>query len=370
MKLAYVYDAVHPWETGGVQKRVWELSTRLADDHDVHWYGLKYWDGPRVIDREGVTLHGVGPAGDLYVDGRRSIPKALSFTARLAPSLLREEFDVVDCQEFPYFPCFVSRLGASLHGATLFVTWHEVWGDYWKEYLGWKGGVGKAVERLVAAVPHRHLAVSERTRRDLDSLGVSDATLLPNGISTRAVDEAAPPSRDPTVLYAGRLIPEKNPVLLVEAVDELVATDPDLECLIVGEGPEADAVDRAIADRGLDGTIERRPFLERHAAVLGLMQAADVFALPSQREGFGITALEAHAAGTPVVTLDHHRNAARELVTEGRTGAVCDPTPSALAAGIERARVDVDSADCTDAAAAYEWDRIAARAEEIYLEAI
>jgi len=36
MKIAYVYDAVHPWETGGIQTRVWELARRLAGHHDVH----------------------------------------------------------------------------------------------------------------------------------------------------------------------------------------------------------------------------------------------------------------------------------------------------------------------------------------------
>lgn len=57
MKLALIYDAVFPWEKGGAQKRVWELARRLADDHDVHLYGMHYWDGPVVIEREGVSIH-------------------------------------------------------------------------------------------------------------------------------------------------------------------------------------------------------------------------------------------------------------------------------------------------------------------------
>lgn len=370
MRIAFVYDAVHPWETGGVQTRVWELAKRLAPAHDVHWFGLHYWDGPPVIEREGVTLHGVGEPGELYVDERRSIREALSYTARLVRPLCRASVDVIDVQEFPYFPAFVGRLGASLNGATMVMTWHEVWGDYWYDYLGRMGAAGKAIERLSATMPHVHLAVSERTRRELGTLGVANAVLSPNGISMAAVRAAPTANRDVDVLYAGRMIPEKNPVLLVRAMEVLLEGTSEARCLLVGEGPRADAVDRAIAERGLEGTVERVDFLESHDDVLGLMKAAEAFVLPSEREGFGITALEALACGTPVVTLDHERNAATELVDDGETGALCSASPGSLASAIERARSGADPEACVAAAERYEWDRIAEDVEEIYAGAI
>ena len=131
MKIGFVYDAVYPWESGDVQKRVWEVSRRLADDHDVHWYGLKYWDGPSTRTEEGVTLHGVMEPTELYVDGRRSIPQALSFSSSLVRPLAGEDFDVIDCQEFPYFPAFPSKLSTIGNGSSLVLTWHEVWPDDW-----------------------------------------------------------------------------------------------------------------------------------------------------------------------------------------------------------------------------------------------
>ncbi|MFC7081409.1 glycosyltransferase family 4 protein [Halorussus caseinilyticus] len=367
MRIAYVYDAVYPWETGGVQKRVWELARRLADDHDVHWYGLHYWDGPAVIEREGVTLHGVGEPETLYVDGRRSIPEALSFAARVARPLLSESFDVIDCQEFPYFPAFTSKLSAARHGATLVLTWHEVWGDYWYEYLGAKGVCGKLVERATAAVPDCHLAVSDRTRRDVASLGASDPRYLPNGISVAEVEDAPEADADVDVLFAGRLIPEKNADLLVRAMSRVRERNPDVQCTVVGEGPERDRIESLVADEGLDATVTVRDFYEEYEDVLGLMKAADALALPSEREGFGITALEAMACGTPVVTIDHPRNAATELVADGETGAVCDPTPEAVADGILAARACAPE-DCVAAASEYDWDRLADRAETLYRE--
>ncbi|MFA7073527.1 MAG: hypothetical protein WC138_13610, partial [Methanoculleus sp.] len=47
LKIAYVYDAVYPWVKGGVEKRIHEVSVRLAErGHEVHVYGMRCWDGP------------------------------------------------------------------------------------------------------------------------------------------------------------------------------------------------------------------------------------------------------------------------------------------------------------------------------------
>lgn len=367
MKIAYVYDAVYPWVTGGVEKRVWELAKRLAADHDVHWYGLHYWDGPATIKREGVTLHGVAEPPELYVDDRRSITEAITFAAALAPSLLSEEFDVVDCQEFPYFPCFTSKLNTGLKGGVLCVTWHEVWGNYWYEYLGGAGMFGKVIEWMTARIPDAHIAVSERTSRDVRELGVKMPVLIPNGIDVESVASITPADRTIDLLYAGRLLEHKNVELLLRAIAQLTATRSAVQCVIIGEGPERARLERLATELGISEHTSFTDFRERHEDVLGLMKAADVFVSPSEREGFGMTVLEALASGTPVVTTDAPRNAASELVTDGETGAVCPPTPEGLSQGLQRA-LELDSEQaCVAAAENYDWNRIAERIERTYM---
>lgn len=365
MRIAYVYDAVYPWENGGVQKRVWELARRLAADHDVHWYGLRYWDGPAIRDIDGVTLHGVASARDLYAAGRRSIPAALRFGARLTRPLLSERFDLIDCQEFPYFSCFSSKLAARLSDASLLVTWHEVWTEYWYEYLGWKGLFGAAIERAVSRLPDAHVAVSSHTGRALGALGVGAGYVIPNGIDARTI-ERVPASAEPVdVLFVGRLIAEKNAALVVRAIAAIRETYPDVRCLLVGDGPERAAIERLVAHHGLGENVTLYGTCDTHEEVLGLMKAAAVLALPSRREGFGMVALEALACGTPVVTLDHPRNAAASLVERGKTGYATDATPAAVASGIAAAR-DLSSTACVAAAREYEWDAIARRTETVY----
>lgn len=368
MKIAFVYDAVYPWETGGVQKRVWELARRLTGDHDVHWYGLHYWKGPSTIEREGVTLHGVGAPMDLYAADRRSIPQAVWFGAQLAPPLLRERFDVIDCQAFPYFSAFPSKLHAVARRSTLVVTWHEVWNRYWYEYLGWKGVFGRGVERLTATLPSAHVAVSERTGRDVRALSGHTTSLVPNGISLQEIEAAPVADREVDVLFVGRLIPEKNPKTVVEAVAKLREEEPDVRCVVLGRGPEQDALENTVARLGLESNVTLLPPRDDYEDVLALMKAAEVFVLPSRREGFGMTVLEALACGTPVVTIRHPQNAAQELVDDGVTGVVCPPTAEKVACATRTARSLSQSA-CIDAAREYEWSKIVERLETVYQNA-
>ena len=84
MKIAYVYDAVYPWVKGGAEKRIYEISRRLAArGHEVHCYGMKYWPGQDDIEAEGVHLHGICPPRPLYCNGKRSITQAAYFAGRL-----------------------------------------------------------------------------------------------------------------------------------------------------------------------------------------------------------------------------------------------------------------------------------------------
>ena len=370
MKIAYVYDAVFPWEAGGVQKRVWELSRRLAEDHDVHWYGMQYWDGPATIEREGVTIHGVMDSRELYVDGRRSIPEALSFAAHLARPLSRERFDVIDVQEFPYFPTFTSKLRSITGDATLVMTWHEIWDEYWHEYLGWKGTAGRAVERLCTVVPDVHFGVSESTCRDLEAMNVTCHSLVPNGIELESID-AAPASGDElTAVFVGRLIPEKNPCTVARALGILREEyGVEVSGCFVGDGPERERLVEVIAEEGLEDSVAVHDYLDEQPELFGLMKAADAFVLPSEREGFSITALEALACGTPVVTADHPRNNAASLVDEPHTGSITGLDPESVAEGIHRALTGSSPEACRRFASSYSWDEVAGEIEALYRKA-
>lgn len=366
MKIAYVYDAVYPWVKGGAEKRIHELSRRLAKrGHEVHCYGMKWWTGEDEIHQGNVHLHGICPPMPLYRGGRRSISQAAFFAGRLLG--LRTDCDVIDCQNFPYLSCFSAKLLASLRGQKLFITWHEVWGDYWQSYLGKKGIAGQAVEWAAARLTERNIAVSSRTQRDLLSLGAREVEVVPNGIDWQGINRVNASAVQSDIICAGRLVEHKNVDLLIRAVEIVKADIPDVKLLIVGDGPDRGTLNSLVSELGVEKNVDFCGFLEDYNEALALMKSSRIFVAPSRREGFGMAALEANACGLPVVTIVHKMNAVMDLVTK-ETGAVCQPTEQSLAEAICRVlpRKEEMRGRCIEEARKYDWERFCDRAERVY----
>ncbi|MDD1748939.1 MAG: glycosyltransferase family 4 protein [Methanothrix sp.] len=366
LKIAYVYDAVYPWVKGGAEKRIYELSRRLAArGHEVHCYGMKWWTGDDEILSEGVHLHGICPPMPLYRNGKRSISEAAYFAGKLLT--LRTDCDVIDCQNFPYLSCFSAKLLCSLHGQRLFITWHEVWGDYWREYLGEMGRAGQAVEWAAARLTERNIAVSERTRKELLSLGARKVQVVPNGIDAKKISGVMPSREKSDIIYVGRLVEHKNVDLLIKALEIVKPEIPDIKALIVGDGPVMERLKSQVSELGLEKNVRFLGFLEDYNDALALMKSSRIFASPSIREGFGMAALEANACGLPVVTVNHRMNAVMDLVTK-ETGTVCMPTEQALAEAICRTLQSAGRmrGRCMEEAGKYGWEEICRRAERVY----
>jgi glycosyltransferase involved in cell wall biosynthesis len=373
MKIAFVYDVIYPYVKGGVEKRVWELATRLTRrGHEVHLFGMKFWDGEDNLIREGVFLHGVCPAQKLYAGGRRTIWQALYFSIHLISPLLKERFDIIDCQQFPYFSCFSMKLASVIKKTHLVITWHEVWGDYWYEYLGWKGFVGKATERLVARLTTENIAVSKTSSKNLNNLGLyHEIKIIPNGIDLIRLRSIAPSSESWDIIFVGRLIKEKHADLLIHAVTLLQPENPDLRVVIIGEGPEYGKIDNLISDKKIQNTIHVCEFYQNHDDLIAQLKSSKVFVLPSTREGFGIAALEALACGLPVVSVDHPANAVRDLITENN-GFLCSLSAKDLADKISLAlqHHTVMRDACIFSAESFDWESITSDVESYFQSVI
>jgi glycosyltransferase involved in cell wall biosynthesis len=367
--IAFVYDAVYPWVKGGAERRYYELARRLvARGYQVHWYGMKYWDGPRTMLLDGVWYHGVCKPMPLYTrSGRRSISQALVFGLACL-RLLTSRCSLIDCCGFPFFSLFSVVLVTSFRRLRLVVTCHEVWGkEYWLEYLGTAGRIGAAVERTALRLPRRVVSVSEDTRqRLLDGIGVrGTVTVIPNGIDTALIEKAAPAVRRSDVLYVGRLCDFKNVELLLHALDLLRVRIPAVTCEIVGDGPDRARLEAAVARLGLAENVTFAGFVEDASAIYARMKGATVLVLPSKREGFGIALLEANAAGVPVIVADYPQNSAKALIS-GYNGMVVLPTPAALSAAVEKFVADGPGSHrevCRSAVRDYDWESVTTRWE-------
>jgi glycosyltransferase involved in cell wall biosynthesis len=319
----------------------------------------------------------VAPEVELYNDdGQRSIVEALDFAARLAPSLRSHvaTHDLVVVSVFPYFPVLTAKLCTLLTDTPLVTTWHEVWGDYWDDYLGSLAPGGKIVEQVTAKTPQHPVAVSGVTAEKLAEIGPrrDRIDVIPNGINLTQIRDAPLPTesfrRDGQpgfdVLFVGRLIEDKRVDVLLDAFDRVAATY-DATLGVIGDGPQASAL-RAQA-QGLDHADRVRflGFLDDSEDVLGHMRAARVFASVSTREGFGITYAEAMAAGCIVIAADHRSSAASEVV--GDAGYLVTPVVDDVANALDDALAgNRPTVDPMTRARQFDWDKIARQAESTY----
>jgi glycosyltransferase involved in cell wall biosynthesis len=368
MKIAYIYDAVYPWVKGGAEKRIHELSRRLAArGHEVHCYGMKWWPGESKILQGKVHLHAVCPPMPLYRNGKRSIRQAAFFAGKLLSVPL--DGDVIDCQNFPYLSCFSAKLLAGLKGQQLFITWHEVWGEYWHEYMGKSGFAGRGIEWAAARLTERNIAVSKRTQEQLFSVGAKGVQLVPNGIDCRKISGIAPSAEQSDIICLARLVEHKNVHLLIKALGLVRKEVPHVKALIIGDGPEMARLKSLAGEMDLEENVSFLGFLEDYNEALALMKSSGIFASPSTREGFGMAALEANACGLPVVTINHRMNAVMDLVKKD-TGAVCQPTAQALAEAIcaTMHKRDKMRRECIKEAGKYDWKRVCDKAERVYEE--
>ncbi|WP_022928929.1 glycosyltransferase family 4 protein [Patulibacter americanus] len=341
MRICLVYDCLYPWTVGGGERWYRGLAERLvADGHDVTYLTLTQWDPGDEPDIPGVAVIPVGPRMELYADGNRRIAPPLRFGAGVLAHLLRHgrDYDVVHTSSFPYFSLLAAEVARPIGRYGVTVDWFEVWSlEYWRGYLGRLGGrVGWTVQRLCAWMPQTAYAFSRLYSRRLGELGLRGGVTFLTGMHGGTLEAAppAPPADPPTVVYAGRMIPEKRAWLVVDAIAAARERVPELRGRIFGAGPEAERVAARIVELGLQDVVEMPGFVD-NAVLDEAMRTATCLVQPSSREGYGLVVVEASAHGVPVVVVEGADNAAVELVDEGRNGHVAaEPTGEAIGAAI------------------------------------
>ena len=98
--------------------------------------------------------------------------------------------------------------------------------------------------------------------------------------------------------HVGRLHPQKNHDFLIDVFAEIKKEKPDAELILVGTGPLEEKVKSKVVEKGLADCVQ---FLGNRKDMNRIYQAMDVFVFPSLFEGLGIVAIEAQAAGVPIV---------------------------------------------------------------------
>jgi glycogen(starch) synthase len=377
-----------PVVVGGLGRHVYQLATALAaDGHDVvvlsrqpfgtdpasHPTTDERRDGVRVIaaahdphefeffaDMMAWTLamgHAMLRAGmGLHTDWKPDVVHAHDWLVAHPAVALAEFFDVP----------LVSTIHATEAG----------------RHSGWVSGPTNrqvhAVESWLARESDSMIACSASMAAeitDLFSPGLAEITVIPNGIDSGRWPFAPrrPHTGAPELLYFGRLEYEKGVHDAIAALPRIRRRHPGTTLTVAGDGTQQDWLVEVARKHKVLKAVRFIGGVDPDE-LLHLLHRTDVAVLPSHYEPFGIVALEAAAAGAPLVTTNV--GGLGEAVLDGVTGLSCPPRDvPALAAAVCAALDDPASAQRRAIAARerltcdFDWHTVAARTAQVYLGA-
>jgi glycosyltransferase involved in cell wall biosynthesis len=194
-----------------------------------------------------------------------------------------------------------------------------------------RGSLRLWIDRATDWMVTQHVCVSQDVAAFSAARGglpVSKIRVIPNGVDAQLFAEATPadlapfgiPAGSRTLLFIGRLDPQKGPFVLMAAARELLPRHNQLHVLLVGDGPLADNLLKWIAKENLSDRIH---LAGRRNDVPSLLRSAEIFVLPSLWEGLPNVVLEAMAAGVPVVA--SRVEGISDLLIDDRMGLIVPP---------------------------------------------
>ncbi|SEF82740.1 1,4-alpha-glucan branching protein domain-containing protein [Paenibacillus sp. UNC499MF] len=331
-KNAALHVLVLAWEfpphlIGGLGRSVGDLTAQLArDGHKVHVITCRRNDEASDSLMNGVHVHRVEVPPSSQTPAFLDWVFGLNIAMILRVERLMEEhrelrFDVLHAHDWLVY--YAARDCKQTLGLPLVATLHAT--EHGRKLGRLDDPVSRkihAAESSLVELADKLIVCSDSMAEEVTSLfnrTKNGLTVIPNGLPfTPGADNSREPLPVPAcaadsgdsqgsplakrrILYLGRLVPEKNVPLLLAALPYILDRFPGTELVIAGTGPEAASLGRLASPFG--DRVRFTGFADEAAKAL-LLAEADVCAIPSLYEPFGIVALEAMRAGVPLVAAD------------------------------------------------------------------
>jgi glycosyltransferase involved in cell wall biosynthesis len=281
-------DLRHP-EGGGSELYIEAIAKRLAAaGNQVTLMSAAVDGAPQDEIRDGVHYRRRGTHHSVYPRAALAL-----ITRRVRPDV------IVDVQNgVPFMSTLVTR-------RPVVALIHHVHREQWSIVFGPRAArVGWWVESRLGPFLYRksrYVAVSDATRRDLAELGVepSRVTVVHNG-TPRLSEPRLPRSVPPRVVVLGRLVPHKQVGVVLAAAAALRHRHPDLVVDVVGQGYFEPDLRAQAAELGLGDSVVFHGFVDEETKS-DLLAQAWVNAVPSVKEGWALSVVEAATHGTPSI---------------------------------------------------------------------
>jgi len=378
----FSWETLHSIPVGGISVHVTELAAGLQRrGHEVHVFTRRAPDQSDYDCVHGVHYHRCNfDLHENFVDEINNMCRAFvaAFEA-LEDSIGR--FDIVHAHDWLTSNAVVWIKES--RGRQAIMTVHSTeYGRNGNEFFGGHAPRVHDHERHGTFCADRVITVSHRLEDEISWLYEvphEKIQTIYNGVNSEAFDYSVDAGEikqkyaigplDPMILFAGRMVVQKGPDILVHAIPSILSQYPATKFVYAGDGHMKDDVCRIANEMGV-GHALRILGMKSGRDLHDLFKACDIVAVPSRNEPFGIVILEGWSAHKPVVCTK--RGGPAEFVWHEVNGLQIDDTPDSVAWGLNtmlasddhrrwmgrngRAAVD----------AIFGWDNIAEQTEAVY----
>jgi glycosyltransferase involved in cell wall biosynthesis len=322
-----IFLMIDSLETGGTERQFAELARSLRADHSPVHLGC--------LQKKGPFLEGLGDIQQFDLGGSLYRPQSIRSRYQLMRRL--RELDVAVAHSFDFYSNLTLVPAAKLARVPLVIGSLRQLGDLltpaqFRAQLM----VFLWCDRVVC---NSHAAADRLLRAGLPE---SKVVVIGNALPPEAFAETAPAmTRAAGVLRVGMIArmnaSYKNHREFLRAAARVSRKLPNVEFVLVGDGPLRSELEREAAELDLQGRIQ---FLGDRRDIAAVLASVDVSVVPSASESLSNVMLESMAAGVPLVATDVGGN--RELADDGRALLVAPNDVEALAAGLERVLADAE----------------------------
>ena len=267
---------------------------------------------------------------------------------RLTAELRAEHYDIIHIHT-PFVAHYAGLKLARKLKLPVVATYHTFFEEYLYNYIpwlpkSWLRYVARRFSRTQCADLDALVVPSTAMKQVLENYGITTPmAVLPTGLDLRMFDSGdgmafrqhhSLAADRPLLLFVGRVAFEKNIGFLLEVVEQLLPSLPDVLLLITGEGPAEKSLHAQVQRSGLEQNVRFMGYLRRDGDLQACYKAADVFVFASRTETQGLVLLEAMACGTPVVSTAVLGT--KDVIGAGIGGLVAPENAALFAAQVKR----------------------------------
>lgn len=364
-KIALISDWYFP-KVGGIEYSMHALAKTMSmHGHEVSIITRSYPDIPEYSTRDGVSVIRI-KGRPLPGQHRLLMPNAYKRLYRL---LKKGDYTLVNCHGLDS-PLGISALVAARKlGIPVVVTNHSLVGNTLYSpalYLA-----GKLLLRNADAI----IAVSSAVEKDSRIMTSKPIYRIFNGVDSEdsVVKVSIPYDTEGKLVIAtvARMTRKKGVQKIVALAPALLEKHKNLLFVMIGDGPLRKSLEKKVKETGLSRNFYFTGEIPREK-VLGYLDQADIFALPSSDEAFGISILEAILKKVPVVAMNH--SGVSDIINNGVNGYLADNLSefsSHLQNLIEKPALRTSFAqEATREISNYDWNRIYEQTNRVYTKVI